>query len=250
MMTNKAKEIGAYNTNFVTPHGLDDPNHYTTAYDLSLIADYALDIPEIAQIVKQKYYTISINNNSKQIKNTNPLLGTLNGVDGMKTGFTNNAGRCLVTSVTRDEWQLIFVILGCDTSKQRTKESIDMIEYCYNNYKIVDLLKIAQTEYENAKVKVNKGKQEYVETMIEDLKNIIPLAKKYYDKIYLEYEICSEVEAPVYSNQKLGVCYLKIDDEIIAQMNIISKNDVYKKDETDYFMMLVYNISNYLQIKF
>ena len=129
-------------------------------------------------------------------------------------------------------------------------ESIDMIEYCYKNYEIVDLLKIAQTEYENTKVKVNKGKQEYVETMVEDTQNIIPLEKKYDGKINLEYEVCQEAEAPVYGNQKLGVCYLKINDEVICQMNIISKNDVYKKDEVDYFREIIYNISNYLQIKF
>ena len=116
MMNTKAKDIGLKNTNFVTPHGLDDPNHYTTAYELAVLTDYALNIKEFAQIVNTKTATIHINGKPTTINNTNELLGYLNGVDGVKTGFTNNAGRCLVTSTTRNNWQIISIVLGADTN--------------------------------------------------------------------------------------------------------------------------------------
>ena len=105
-MNKKAEEIGLKNTHFVTPHGLDDIEHYTTAYELAVLTDYALKNETFSKIVNTKSTTISINNVPRSIYNTNELLGTLNGVDGVKTGFTNNAGRCLVTSCTRDNNQI------------------------------------------------------------------------------------------------------------------------------------------------
>ena len=127
LMNKKAEELGLKDSHFVTPHGLDMPEHYTTAYELALIADYALNIEKISDVVRTKTYTVSINGNSKTISNTNELLGYLNGVNGVKTGFTNGAGRCLVTSVSRNGLNIITVVLGADTKKIRTKDSISLI---------------------------------------------------------------------------------------------------------------------------
>ena len=112
------------NTNFVTPHGLDAEKHYTTAYELAIITDYALNNKKFAQIVNTKSTTIYINGVARRISNTNELLGNLNGVDGVKTGFTGNAMRCLVTSCSRNGHQIITVVLGSDTKKQRTLDII------------------------------------------------------------------------------------------------------------------------------
>ena len=122
-MNQKAIDLGLKNTHFITPHGLDEEGHYTTAYELALIADYALSIDKISEVVKTKTYTVTINGGSKTINNTNELLGYLNGVNGVKTGFTNGAGRCLVTSVERNEFNIITVVLGADTKKIRTQDS-------------------------------------------------------------------------------------------------------------------------------
>lgn len=91
LMNKKAQELGLENTHFVTPHGLDEPEHYTTAVELAKIADYALNNATFSKIVATKEYSIHINNNNKNLRNTNELLGYLNGVKGVKTGFTNNA---------------------------------------------------------------------------------------------------------------------------------------------------------------
>lgn len=121
MMNEKAKILGLKHTHFITPHGLDETEHYTTAYELAKITDYALKNKKFAQIVNTKTTTININGVPKEIGNTNELLGNLNGVDGVKTGFTNNAGRCLVTSTSRNGHRIICVVLGADTKKIRTR---------------------------------------------------------------------------------------------------------------------------------
>ena len=120
-MNKKTQELGLTNTNFITPHGLDEKDHYTTAYELAIISDYALKNKTFAKIVSTKTYEININGHTKSLSNTNELLGNLNGVDGIKTGFTNGAGRCLVTSTTRNGHQIICVVLGSDTKKIRTR---------------------------------------------------------------------------------------------------------------------------------
>ena len=120
-MNKKAKELNLQNTHFVTPHGLDDPEHYTTAYELAVITDYAMENELFSKIVATQNITVLINGSSKNIKNTNELLGYLEGVKGVKTGFTNNAGRCLVTCTNRNGFEIITVVLGADTKNLEHK---------------------------------------------------------------------------------------------------------------------------------
>ena len=114
LMNEKAAEMGLVNSHFVTPHGLDEKEHYTTAYELACMADYALEIPKFKEIVGSKTYNITINGRSSIISNTNELLGNLSGVYGIKTGFTNGAGRCLVTACKRGDLDIITVVLGAE----------------------------------------------------------------------------------------------------------------------------------------
>jgi len=139
LMNNKAKELGLVNTNFESPHGLDSDNHYTTAYELALLSNYALTNSTFLNIAGTKKYTVTINGYPKAISNTNELLGNLNGVYGIKTGFTNGANRCLVTACKRGEMDIICVVLGADTKNYRTKDSIKLIEYSFKNYEYFNL---------------------------------------------------------------------------------------------------------------
>ena len=149
LMNIKADELGLKNTHFVTPHGLDREEHYTTAKELAIITDYALSNPIISKVVSTKKYTVTINGYPKTISNSNELLGYLDGVTGVKTGFTNGAGRCLVTSVNRNGFEIITVVLGADTKKIRTKDSIKLIEYTYKNYELRNIEELIQNEYRN-----------------------------------------------------------------------------------------------------
>lgn len=172
MMNAKAKELGLKDTHFVTPHGLDNPEHYTTAYELALITDYALNIAKFREVVDTQTYTVAINGYPTQINNTNELLGHLDGVEGVKTGFTNNALRCLVTYDTRNNFNIITVVLGADTKKIRTEDSIDLIEYTYANYEPVDIKDMAAKEFADwqnineKRININKGVKDYPELML------------------------------------------------------------------------------------
>lgn len=162
-MNQKASKLGLTSTHFVTPHGLDEQAHYTSAYELAIITDYALNNKKFSTIVNTKNTTININGNKKTLNNTNELLGNLNGVDGVKTGFTNGAGRCLVTSTTRNGHQIICVVLGADTKKIRTTDSVKLIEYVFSNYEYVNIKEKIESEFEIwknkniANIQIEKG---------------------------------------------------------------------------------------------
>lgn len=139
LMNVKAQELGLSNSHFESPHGLDSAQHYTTAYELALLSDYALKNPTFLNIVGTKNYTVTMNGSPKNLSNTNELLGNLDGVYGIKTGFTNGANRCLVTACKRGEMDIICVVLGADTKNFRTKDSIKLIEYSFKTFEYFNI---------------------------------------------------------------------------------------------------------------
>ena len=208
LMNEKAKELDLQNTHFVTPHGLDEEEHYTTAYELAKMADYALKIEEFAKIVKTKEYTVNINGNPKNLRNTNELLGSLNGVYGVKTGFTNGANRCLVTSVKRGELDIISVVLGADTKKDRTKDSIKIIEYTFSNYQMIDMAYMLHEEFnkivETTKFNIVKGVNSDVKLKLsENNITIYPVHKNAVKDIQVISNTKQTHEAPLSTNTKL-----------------------------------------------
>lgn len=243
LMNNKAKELGLLNTNFVTPHGLDMPDHYTTAYELAIIADYALNIEKIAEVVKTKTYTVNINGYNKTITNTNELLGYLNGVNGVKTGFTNGAGRCLVTSVNRNGFEIITVVLGADTKKIRTKDSIKLIEYVYSNYQIVNLEELINKEFNNwcavneNEIYIYKAKHQNIDIKLDNYKyKTYPIKKEEVKNIKIEVKnVKREFQAPLYKNTKIATLSVGIGDKKIMEIDILNNNIIEKKSIKDYF---------------
>lgn len=214
LMNEKAKELKLQNTHFVTPHGLDEEEHYTTAYELAQIADYALKIEEFAKIVKTKEYTVNINGNSKNLTNTNELLGNLNGVYGVKTGFTNGANRCLVTSVKRGNMDIISVVLGADTKKDRTKDSIKIIEYAFANYNMIDMEYMLHDEFDeivtNTKFDIIKGVNCDLEMCLgENDIHLYPIHKEAVKDLKIETELKQTFEAPVEKGEKIRQNYNK-----------------------------------------
>lgn len=242
LMNRKAEELNLTDTHFVTPHGLDDPNHYTTAYELAKIANYALNNEIIRNIVGSKYYTITINGYSKNLVNTNELLGNLNGIYGVKTGFTNNAGRCLVTAVKRNNMDIITVVLQADTKKDRAKDSSQIIKYIFDNYEKVNIKEIVDKEFENWKninqgrINVEKGKNRNIYLKRAELKdNFVVVKKEEIEDIKITINAIFEFEAPIESNTVIGKLKVTVDDKIVDIIDIYIENKVDKKDTLDYF---------------
>lgn len=253
MMNLKAKEIGLTNTHFVTPHGLDDENHYTTAYEMALLTDYALNNKEFAKIVNTKQAIVNINSKTITINNTNELLGNLEGVNGVKTGFTNNAGRCLVTSVNREGFQIITVVFGADTKKFRTKDSIELIEYNYKNFMQINIKEKIIKEFEDWKkenksqINIIKGEKSGVNIDFNYCYDyeLYPINKLEQDNIKIQIEYKKELEAPIKYYTEIGKIHVIQNEKEIMTIPIITTEEIKRKNVLDYF----YNImQNYTKI--
>lgn len=244
LMNEKAIELGLTNTHFVTPHGLDDANHYTTALELAKLTDYAMDNETFAKIVGTKSTTIYINNQPRQINNTNELLGVLNGVVGVKTGFTNNAGRCLVTETKRNNMDVITIVLGADTKKDRTKDSVNLIEYTFSKYKMYNLEEQIIEEFNKWKninekrILIIKGKQSNPKLALGAIeKAIIPICDN--DKIEYSINALTEAKAPVEQWNVMGTLTVKLNGKILENIDIVNVNEVQKRDWKDYFKIVL-----------
>lgn len=250
LMNEKAIELGLTNTHFVTPHGLDDANHYTTALELAKLTDYAMDNETFAKIVGTKSTTIYINNQSRQINNTNELLGVLNGVVGVKTGFTNNAGRCLVTETKRNNMDIITIVLGADTKKDRTKDSANLIEYTFSKYKMYNLEEQIIKEFNKWKninekrILIIKGKTSNPKLALGAIeKATIPICDN--DKIEYSINALTEVEAPLEQWNVMGTLTVKINGKILENIDIVNVNEVQKRDWKDYFKIVLNTYGNW-----
>ena len=254
MMNSKATSLGLSSTHFVTPHGLDDDNHYTTAYELALITNYALKNDVFANLVKTKTYTISINNHPKTLSNTNELLGNLDGVYGVKTGFTNGANRCLVTAVKRDNMDIICIVLGADTKKDRTKDSINLINYSFNNFKMVHIKEKITNEFVNWKIcnsssfRVEKGVSDSVDIIIQDIPyDFFPIKCNQTDNMSIYIYCNTELTAPLPSGSTLGYLAVSVNNQTVLTLNLYNSNSIALKSPTKFFNSFLKNYSYYLE---
>ena len=255
LMNQNAQMLGLNNTHFVTPHGLDEEEHYTTAYELAILADYALNNEVFAQIVNTKSYTININKNSKTLNNTNELLGNLKGVYGVKTGFTNGAGRCLVTSIKRGNLDVICVVLGADTKKDRTRDSAKLIEYTFNKYEEIDIKEKIKENFEKwneingNRINIEKGESSKLELTLNDKDKIFtyPIEKGTEDNINIEINANLNLKAPVLENTNIGKIKVYYNAKELLEIDILNINKINKKRIKNYMSDIFKNYDNYLE---
>ena len=250
IMNNKTKELNLSNTHFVTPHGLDEDEHYTTAYELALLSNYAMNNEVFAKIVGTKNYTITLNGYPKTLINTNELLGVLNGVYGIKTGFTNGANRCLVTCCKRGEMDIICVVLGADTKKFRTTDSIKLIEYSFNSFTYVDVKELIHNYFEIWKEEnennfvILKGKSHYLDLNYEALPyDKIPIRSDLVHKLKVSIQYTSILNSPIYKGTSIGTLTLELENTTIYSGNIYVTSDIEKKNIIDYLQYFYTNFS-------
>lgn len=252
LMNKKASELGLINSHFDSPHGLDSDNHYTTAYELAKLSDYALKNKTFLEIVGSKTYTIMINGSPKNLSNTNELLGNLNGVYGIKTGFTNGANRCLVTACKRDEMDIICVVLGADTKKFRTQDSIKLIEYAFSNFEYADIENTVNSQFE-------KWKSENINTFSIDKKSYnsnfdiciskldsytFPIKKSESNNIHTSVNIDKYLNAPLEKGTIIGSINVYTDSSDLVNIPIIVSNIVNKNNSLDYFYYFFKNYNS------
>lgn len=250
IMNSKAKALGLTNSNFITPHGLDHDNHYTTAYELALLTDYALKNETFAKIVGTKETVIC--HGTRPISNTNELLGNYNGVYGVKTGFTFNAGRCLVTACKRNNLDVIVVVLGADTKKIRTTDSVKVLNYIYNNYSNINIESVIMQSFSDFELHYSKNSniKKSMDEPILELSNlgntIFPLTKNELSKLKAETYFLDNLEAPISKQSKIGVLTIKLENETLKNIDICVKNDIDRKNYKIYYRELLENMFNFL----
>jgi D-alanyl-D-alanine carboxypeptidase (penicillin-binding protein 5/6) len=201
MMNKKALELGMKNSHFMNASGWPDPNHYSTAYDLALLA-YSLiqNFPEYYHYDSEKEFTY---NGIKQ-GNRNPLLYRNIGADGVKTGHTDEGGYGMIGSAVQNGRRLIMVVNGLDSMQARADESAALLSWGFANFKHVDLFKAGET-VENATVWM--GLKQYVPVVVhENVRAIYKIDEK--DKLNVTAVINEPVQAPVKKGVEVG--YLKI----------------------------------------
>ena len=240
MMNTKAKEIGALNTHFSNPHGLDHPQHFTTAYDLALITSYALRNEKFAEVVKTKSKTISGPPDvawNRNMTNKNKMLWQFDGGDGVKTGFTKNAGRCLVSSATRDSWQLCSVVLNCGPMWE---ESAGILNYGFNHFskqKVVDSEEIYQ------QLKVIAGKQDIVEIK-PTYDFFMPLSQNEISNLIFIPALKFNNKAPIYKGSKAGELKIYLGNEYISSVDLEYCQSIETKDPLYHFRKIFRSITN------
>lgn len=246
LMNEKARQLNLSNTHFVTPHGLDNEEHYTTAYELAIMADNALKNNTFSSIVGTKNITININGKPRNLSNTNELLGSMAGVYGVKTGFTNGANRCLVTSCKRENLDIITVVLGADTKKFRTQDSIKLINYAMNNYKEIDMENKIQDEFQKwkkenkDKIYINKGVKNTTEYKLEEqLNNYITIKNTQENDVKIEINTLNYYEAPLQEGTTIGVLTVKVSGQVKLIKNIQVAQTVEKKNMINYMKELI-----------
>lgn len=222
-MNELAKKIGAKNSHFANTHGLDADGHYTTAYDLAVIASYALENDTFREIVGTKNIKIvNGNNECRYLKNKNKLLSTLEGCMGVKTGYTDDAGRCLVSAVEKDGMRLVCVVLNC---RPMFEESAELLRICANEFKLYDLTQLYDYERTIEVVDGRKGK-----TRIGTKEKFVyPLTKNELENLKIVYDYPRCVQAPLSKDSEIGKIEIFLGKNLLFSEKIYTIEDVKTK---------------------
>lgn len=221
-MNERAKELGMNDTNFVNCNGLDDPKHYTSAYDISLMSRELLNHPIILEFTS--IWMDSLRGGEFGLVNTNKLIRFYEGANGLKTGSTSIAKYCLSASAKRNNMNLIAVIMAAPSSKERFADATKLLDYGFANYAIANSL---ITEDDLKDIKVLKGAQGAFKPGIRDGVGIlVPKAKL--GSIEKKATIPDTIEAPLEKDQKIGEVEFFVDGEKVGSSDIIAKEAIKK----------------------
>lgn len=222
LMNEKAQRLGAFHTHFANSCGLPDPNHYTTAHDLARIGAYAYKNPMFREIIKTQYKSFSWREYQAPVlfENTNLLLGNYQGINGMKTGYTEAAGECLVASAERDGVNLIAVVLHC-AQDYRWYEAAALLDYGFEK---VTMETMVTKEGSSTFVRVDDGISYRVKASPnEDIKIAVSNGDR--NRYALQLEVPT-VRAPVRKGQAVGKINVLYGEEVVRQIDLLAEEDV------------------------
>lgn len=224
IMNKRAKELGAVNTEFKNPHGLDQEGHVSTAYDMAIIAKELVKHEEILKLTGTYETTITHQNGkSLWLVNTNKLIKFYSGMDGLKTGFTEAAGYCLTGTMNRNNMRVITVTMKASVKEDRNTDTINLMEYAYSMYQKESIL---SKDKILGKMFIDNGDVRNVNYYLKDNVNVV--VDKNTRDIQYKYDIeLDEIKAPLKKGEKVGVLKFYYDGQEI-NYDLIVKDDIKK----------------------
>ena len=232
MMNTKAKNLALTHTNFVTPHGLDNENHYSTVSDLLIFSKNFMNNAYLKEIANTERTVIKIGELEKELRATNEMLFIYDGVNGVKTGYTNNAGRCLITSIESGDRNLISMVFGCESKNHRTEDTRKLLLYGYDCFEEYDICQNLKKTHE---MRVKKAVTPRIELVIKGEKKIL-LKKGLKDHIRYKYEMPEVLTAPIISGTVIGKIKVYVKDELLSETPGKIPHELKKKDIFQFFV--------------
>ncbi len=223
-MNSRAKALGMNDTNFVNCTGLDDSeeakNHRTSAYDIALMSRELLkNHPDI-----KKFTTIwmdTVRNGASGLSNTNKLVRFYQGATGLKTGFTSQAGYCLSASAMREDMELVAVVMGCESSKDRFAACKSLLDYGFATYALIT------PKTETAEIPVRLGVADSV-AAVPSAEDALLIEKAQKNQVTQQIELNEWVDAPVSKGQRLGTLYIKAGEQVLKEIPLVAETPVEK----------------------
>ena len=225
LMNDKAKELGAVNTNFVNSTGLPAKDHYSTAYDMSIMAKELIRHEKILGFTKiYEDYLRKNTSNSFWLVNTNKLVRFYDYIDGLKTGFTDDAGYCLTATGKKGNMRLITVVMKEDNTDNRTKDTIAMMDYGFNMYSVKNII---SKDNKIGNIYINLGKEEYAD--ISSLEDINIVNSNQDNEAKFTYEIETDnVTAPLSKGSVVGKITVYKDGKYFNSSDLIITKNIKK----------------------
>ena len=231
LMNEKAREIGAVNTQFKNPNGLPIDGHYTTAYDLAIICSYALSNEVFSQIVSTQYHTADTGEVKRTMMNKNKLLFQYEGAIGIKTGYTKAAGKSLTFAASRENMKVVGVVLNCP---DMFNDSMTLMDFCFDTYEMYTVLK-GGTIVMRTFVK----KSPYAAVLVTDKDVCIPVRKSEGIRIHTRISVHENLSAPARAGDSAGKVELYSGSKLIGRCNLIFKDDVPTYTYSEYLYGLI-----------
>jgi len=226
MMNKKAKELKLLHTNFVNVHGLDEKNHYSSAYDIALIAIELMKHKDVFKYTTlYEDYLRKGTDNQFWLVNTNKLINTYKGADGLKTGMTDNAGYCMAVTAKRGNMRILAIVLGEKEGKVRNKETSDLLDYGFNNYEVKEIKKKGDIVGE---ITFDKSIPKKINVTIDDDIYIID-KKGNSNKEYKSEVKLNSIQLPLKKGDEIGKLLIKDDNKVIKEI-ILKSNHEMKKE--------------------
>ena len=239
MMNEKAKTLGLKNTNFVNVTGLDEEGHFSTAYDLSLIATELMTHSDVFKYTTvYEDYLRKNTDNKFWLVNTNKLIKTYKGADGLKTGMTDNAGYCMAVTAKRDNMRLLSIVLGEKEGKVRNKETEELLDYGFNQY---EMIKIKEKGEILKEINIDKANPNKVTVTLD--KDILVLQKRNNPKKEYTSEIkIDNLKLPLKKGDVIGKLLVKDGTNTIKQVNLVSNEDIKKENFFKLWLNVIKNV--------